>query len=214
MLRYALRRILWAIPALIGISLVVFLISTLIPDVGPGTLAARMALLANDPAALDGDGEAPVAEILAAGAWRGSRELDAGLKAVAGWNAHGYLAKGKGILQMMDLGPGERSVAAVDGAGVVEGGQGQTLRLGEQPAGATQVEGERPVPRTAGTIAAPQARRRADLGRVPFGEGRPRATLLAQRFCVRVVGRGHEFRAATTASGRRCRASRCGSPSQ
>ncbi len=53
MLRYALRRILWAIPALIGISLVVFLISTLIPDVGPGTLAARMALLASDPAAYD-----------------------------------------------------------------------------------------------------------------------------------------------------------------
>ncbi len=53
MLRYALRRILWAVPALIGISLVVFFVSTLIPEAGPAELAARAALLARDPVAFD-----------------------------------------------------------------------------------------------------------------------------------------------------------------
>lgn len=53
MLRYALRRFLWAVPALIGISLVVFFVSTLIPDAGPAELVAQNELLARDPAAFD-----------------------------------------------------------------------------------------------------------------------------------------------------------------
>ena len=53
MFRYALRRILWAVPALIGISLVVFFVSTLIPEAGPAEVTARAALLARDPAAFD-----------------------------------------------------------------------------------------------------------------------------------------------------------------
>lgn len=53
MLRYALRRILWAIPALVGISLVVFFVSTLIPEAGVAEISARVALLMRDPAAYD-----------------------------------------------------------------------------------------------------------------------------------------------------------------
>ncbi len=53
MLIYALRRVLWAIPALIGISLVVFFISTLIPETGPADVASKLAVLARDPAGFD-----------------------------------------------------------------------------------------------------------------------------------------------------------------
>src|SRR5579859_5992868 len=48
MLRYALRRVLWAIPTLFGISLVVFFLTTLIPD--PAANARRpLAELQDDP---------------------------------------------------------------------------------------------------------------------------------------------------------------------
>ena len=49
---YALRRILWSIPTLFGISLVVFFLTSLLPDPG-GTLAARATALAADPGAYD-----------------------------------------------------------------------------------------------------------------------------------------------------------------
>src|SRR5580692_8018778 len=53
MLRYALRRTLWAIPTLFGVSLLVFFVTTLIPDRAgeahlPGSLLAR-----SDPSGLD-----------------------------------------------------------------------------------------------------------------------------------------------------------------
>jgi ABC-type dipeptide/oligopeptide/nickel transport system permease component len=53
MLRYLLRRFLWAVPALVGISLVVFFVSTLIPEPGVADVASRVALLAGDPEAYD-----------------------------------------------------------------------------------------------------------------------------------------------------------------
>jgi peptide/nickel transport system permease protein len=37
MLRYALRRVLWAIPTLLATSLVLFFVTTLAPDPAPGT---------------------------------------------------------------------------------------------------------------------------------------------------------------------------------
>ena len=42
MTRYAIRRILWAIPTLFGVSLVVFLLTTLMPEV-PGPSRELMA---------------------------------------------------------------------------------------------------------------------------------------------------------------------------
>src|SRR5579872_6044430 len=53
MLRYALRRLLWAVPTLFGVSLVVFLVTTLIPDPGADVVDYRAAILASDPSALD-----------------------------------------------------------------------------------------------------------------------------------------------------------------
>src|ERR1700679_1419901 len=41
MLRVALRRVLWAIPTLFGISLVVFLVTTLIPDPAASVFSAQ-----------------------------------------------------------------------------------------------------------------------------------------------------------------------------
>ncbi len=49
MLRYALRRTLWAIPTLFGISLVAFFVTTLIPDPAGGTPFESPALLASEP---------------------------------------------------------------------------------------------------------------------------------------------------------------------
>jgi peptide/nickel transport system permease protein len=51
--RYAMRRLLWAIPTLFGISLVVFFLTSLIPDPA-GDDATRAVLLARDPSAFDG----------------------------------------------------------------------------------------------------------------------------------------------------------------
>jgi peptide/nickel transport system permease protein len=54
MLRYALRRTLWAIPTLFGVSLIVFFVTTLIPDPAEDlTLDYGAAILASDPSALD-----------------------------------------------------------------------------------------------------------------------------------------------------------------
>jgi peptide/nickel transport system permease protein len=54
MLRYALRRTLWAIPTLFGVSLVVFFVTTLIPDPAEDiALDYGAAILASDPFALD-----------------------------------------------------------------------------------------------------------------------------------------------------------------
>jgi peptide/nickel transport system permease protein len=54
MLRYALRRTLWAIPTLFGVSLVVFFVTTLIPDPAEDlTLDYGAAILASDPSAFD-----------------------------------------------------------------------------------------------------------------------------------------------------------------
>jgi peptide/nickel transport system permease protein len=53
-LRYALRRLLWAIPTLFGVSLVVFFVTTLIPDPAEDiVLDYSAAILASDPSALD-----------------------------------------------------------------------------------------------------------------------------------------------------------------
>jgi peptide/nickel transport system permease protein len=53
MLRFAVRRLLWAIPTLVGISLIVFFLTSLIPEPGGDSPSAREALLAQDPAAFD-----------------------------------------------------------------------------------------------------------------------------------------------------------------
>jgi len=54
MLRYALRRLLWAIPTLFGVSLVVFFVTTLIPDPAEDLqLDYTAAILASDPSAFD-----------------------------------------------------------------------------------------------------------------------------------------------------------------
>lgn len=53
MLRYALRRLLLMIPTLVGTSLVVFLVTTLVPDPVTATLEARTQLATTDPAAYD-----------------------------------------------------------------------------------------------------------------------------------------------------------------
>ncbi len=54
MLRYALRRLLWAIPTLFGVSLVVFFVTTLIPDPAEDlNLDYGAAILATDPGAFD-----------------------------------------------------------------------------------------------------------------------------------------------------------------
>lgn len=53
MLRYALRRLLLTVPTLIGISLVVFLVTTLVPDPVTKNLQARVDLTTTDPAAYD-----------------------------------------------------------------------------------------------------------------------------------------------------------------
>ncbi|HEX7665795.1 MAG TPA: ABC transporter permease subunit [Polyangiaceae bacterium] len=53
MLRYAIRRLLWGIPTLIGVSLLVFFLTSLLPDPGAGTPESRAEILARDPAAFD-----------------------------------------------------------------------------------------------------------------------------------------------------------------
>jgi ABC-type dipeptide/oligopeptide/nickel transport system permease component len=53
MLRYALRRTLWAIPTLFGISLVVFFVTTLVPDPAADLPRRATALVAADPSAYD-----------------------------------------------------------------------------------------------------------------------------------------------------------------
>ena len=53
MLRYTMKRFLWAIPTLFGISLVVFFLTSLIPQPGGDTARERVALLARDPSAFD-----------------------------------------------------------------------------------------------------------------------------------------------------------------
>lgn len=53
MLRYALRRLFWAIPTLFGISVVAYLLTTLIPEPPPEPLATQLAMLERDPASFD-----------------------------------------------------------------------------------------------------------------------------------------------------------------
>lgn len=53
MLRYAIKRFLWAIPTLFGISILVFLLTSLIPEPGGENAAGRAAILARDPSAFD-----------------------------------------------------------------------------------------------------------------------------------------------------------------
>src|SRR5215813_11500424 len=49
MLRYVLRRALWAIPTLFGVSLVVFLVTTLLPDPAGENPEETLSLLQLDP---------------------------------------------------------------------------------------------------------------------------------------------------------------------
>ena len=49
MFRYALRRVLWALPTLLGISLVVFFLTTLLPDPSVGVIAQGSTVLGDDP---------------------------------------------------------------------------------------------------------------------------------------------------------------------
>src|SRR5690242_4921496 len=53
MLRYTIRRILWAIPTIFGISIVAFLVTTLIPAPPRLSLAELDDALARNPAAYD-----------------------------------------------------------------------------------------------------------------------------------------------------------------
>ena len=53
MLRYAIRRLLWGIPTLIGVSLLVFFLTSLLPDPGADSPQARAEIWARDPAAFD-----------------------------------------------------------------------------------------------------------------------------------------------------------------
>jgi len=53
MLRLALRRLLWAIPTLVGISLVVFFVTTLIPDPAASLLSSQLAAIGTDKSAED-----------------------------------------------------------------------------------------------------------------------------------------------------------------
>ena len=53
MLRYAIKRFLWAIPTLVGISVLVFLLTSLIPEPGGDSATGRAAILARDPSAFD-----------------------------------------------------------------------------------------------------------------------------------------------------------------
>ena len=53
MLRYALRRLLWAIPTLLGVSLVVFFVTSLLPDPASDLPKRAEALVATDPTAYD-----------------------------------------------------------------------------------------------------------------------------------------------------------------
>ncbi len=58
MIRYTVRRIFWAIPTLFGISLVAFLLTTLIPEPPPESLASQLGMLERDPASFDAYEEA------------------------------------------------------------------------------------------------------------------------------------------------------------
>src|SRR5215471_13588444 len=49
MLRYVLRRALWAIPTLFGVSLVVFLVTTFLPDPAGENAEETLSLLQVDP---------------------------------------------------------------------------------------------------------------------------------------------------------------------
>lgn len=69
----------------------------------PADVAGWQAL-ATDPAVPPADVAAPVAATLPPGAWRGSPALDAALKPLAGWSAHGYLAEGKDLLLVTAMG--------------------------------------------------------------------------------------------------------------
>src|SRR5512143_1719462 len=53
MLRYTIRRILWAIPTIFGISIVAFLVTTLIPEPPALSVAAQRQALEKDPASYD-----------------------------------------------------------------------------------------------------------------------------------------------------------------
>lgn len=53
MLRYAIRRLLWGIPTLIGVSLLVFFLTSLLPDPGGDSPQARAEIWARDPSAFD-----------------------------------------------------------------------------------------------------------------------------------------------------------------
>src|SRR5450432_2008372 len=53
MLRYVIRRILWAIPTILGISIVAFLVTTLIPEPARLSLTDLSQALATDPPAYD-----------------------------------------------------------------------------------------------------------------------------------------------------------------
>lgn len=53
MLRFVIRRILWAVPTIFGISIVAFLVTTLIPEPRALTVAEQVTALAQDPTAYD-----------------------------------------------------------------------------------------------------------------------------------------------------------------
>ncbi|HSQ64777.1 MAG TPA: hypothetical protein VLM85_16245, partial [Polyangiaceae bacterium] len=53
MLRYTIRRILWAIPTIFGISIVAFLVTTLIPEPPALSVTEQRAALEENPAAYD-----------------------------------------------------------------------------------------------------------------------------------------------------------------
>src|SRR5580700_1160646 len=76
MLRYALRRLLWAIPTLLGVSLVVFFVTSLLPDPASDLPKRAAALVATDPDAYDALEEARRARYLDLPAFFNARPKD------------------------------------------------------------------------------------------------------------------------------------------
>jgi ABC-type dipeptide/oligopeptide/nickel transport system permease component len=76
MLRYALRRLLWAIPTLLGVSLVVFFVTSLLPDPASDLPKRAAALVATDPDTYDALEEARRARYLDLPAFFNARPKD------------------------------------------------------------------------------------------------------------------------------------------
>jgi peptide/nickel transport system permease protein len=83
MLRYALRRMLWAIPTLFGISLVVFFVTSLLPDPAADLPKRAAALVASDPDAYDALEEQRRARFLDLPAFFNANPKDVRARAIA-----------------------------------------------------------------------------------------------------------------------------------